>query len=229
MTSSELVEKEPQVAYFCMEYGLETDFKIYSGGLGILAGDHIKTAADQDRDLVALGILWKQGYNEQIIKDGQSYNAYPNEKQKYDFLEDTGITVEVEIRDREVTAKVWKVTKFSNADLYLLDTDIEQNNGADRWITDRLYGGFNEHRIAQELILSIGGVRALRKLDINPYVYHFNDSHPVFAGIELLKEKMGEEELSFAEALEKVQEDIVFTTHTPVKAGNEKHKHRLLR
>ena len=225
-TSSE----EPKVAYFCMEYGLESDFKIYSGGLGVLAGDHMKTAADQDRDLVGIGILWKQGYNEQIFREGyRPYNAYPNEKINYDFLEDTGVEVTVEIREREVTAKVWKVTEFGNADLYLLDTDLEENFGSDAWITDRLYGGFDEHRIAQEMVLSIGGVRALRKLGIEPDVYHFNDSHPVFAGVELLREKMQGEDLFFAEALDEVEEDIVFTTHTPVKAGNETHAHRLLR
>jgi starch phosphorylase len=224
-----MAKEEPKVAYFCMEYGLETDFKIYSGGLGVLAGDHMKTAADQDRDLIGIGMLWKQGYNEQVIKDGQPYNAYPNEKQKYDFLEDTGVKVNVEIREREVTAKVWKMTEFGNADLYLLDTDVEENFGADSWITDRLYGGFDEHRIAQEMVLSIGGVRALIKLGIEPDVYHFNDSHPVFAGVELLREKMEGHNMWFDDAMEEVQEDIVFTTHTPVKAGNEVHSHKLLK
>ncbi len=221
--------KEPKVAYFCMEYGLESDFKIYSGGLGILAGDHLKAAHDQDRDMVAIGMLWKLGYNEQIIKNSKPYKAYPVFKEKYDFLEDTGVKVKVKIRKRDVYCKVWKVTKFDNVDLYLLDTEVEENYNGDEWITDRLYGGFNEHRIAQEMVLSIGGVRALRELGIEPEVYHLNDSHPIFAGIEMIKEKMAAKDLSFHDAWEKVREDVVFTTHTPVIAGNEVHDHHLLR
>ncbi|WP_027338832.1 alpha-glucan family phosphorylase [Halonatronum saccharophilum] len=223
------MSKEPKVAYFCMEYGLESDFKIYSGGLGILAGDHLKAAYDQDRDLVAIGMLWKLGYNQQIVKDGKPYKAYPVFKEDYDFLEDTGVKVKVNIRERDVHCKVWKVTKFGNADLYLLDTDVPENYAGDEWITDRLYGGFNEHRIAQEMVLSIGGVKALRALGIEPDVYHFNDSHPVFAGVELLREKMEDQGMWFDHALEEVRKKVVFTTHTPVLAGNEVHTHHLLK
>ncbi|PRX35647.1 starch phosphorylase [Orenia metallireducens] len=224
-----MANQEPKVAYFCMEYGITSDFKIYSGGLGILAGDHMKAAYDQNRDLIGIGMLWKQGYNEQIIKEGRPYKAYPVETEKYDFLQDTGVKVKVEIRERDVWCKVWKVDCFNNADLYLLDTDLPENYAGDEWITDRLYGGFNEHRIAQEMVLSIGGVRALRALGIEPDVYHFNDSHPVFAGIELLREKMEDEGMWFDDALREVRKNVVFTTHTPVAAGNEVHPHKLLK
>ncbi len=221
------MSEQPNVAYFCMEYGLETDFNIYSGGLGILAGDHLKTAEDSNYPLVGIGLLWKQGYHKQEFnEDGEPYNAYPI--YEYDFLEDTGIKVKVEIRQRDVYAKVWKVDKFGNADLYLLDTDIEENGGADQWITGQLYGWFGEERIAQEMILGIGGVRALRKLGIEPDVYHFNEGHAVFAGTELIREKMTEEELEFEKAWATTRDEIVFTTHTPVKQGNEEHPHNRL-
>ncbi|GFR34962.1 alpha-glucan family phosphorylase [Thermobrachium celere] len=214
----------PKVAYFCMEYGLDTNFKIYSGGLGILAGDIIKAAKDLEVPMVAIGIKWKQGYVDQYIgQDGKPVDTY--RVYEYDFLEDTGVKVPVEIRDRKVWLKVWKCEKFNNVPLYLLDADLDEN--ADRLLTAQLYGWFAEERVAQEIILGVGGVRALRELGIDVDVYHFNDNHPVFAGLELIREKM-EEGMSFNEALEKTREEIVFTTHTPVPAGNEVHPHRLL-
>ncbi|HMQ86780.1 MAG TPA: alpha-glucan family phosphorylase, partial [Flavilitoribacter sp.] len=144
----------PRVAYFCMEYGLESAFKIYAGGLGILAGDYMKGAKDHDFPIVGIGIKWKQGYTDQLVDDqGRVYDAYYN--YDYDFLEDTGITVAVDIRQREVLCKVWKVDRFSNAPLYLLDTDLPENE--DGWITGQLYGWFGEERIAQEMVLGIGG------------------------------------------------------------------------
>ncbi|GAB6138669.1 alpha-glucan family phosphorylase [Halanaerobaculum tunisiense] len=223
-----MTQKQPRVSYFCMEYGLDTDFNIYSGGLGILAGDHLKAAEDQDYPLVGVGILWKQGYHKQEIgEDNQPYNAYPI--YEYDFLQDTGVKVKVEIRQRDVYCKVWKVDCFDNADLYLLDTDVEENNGADRWITGQLYGWFGEERIAQEMVLGIGGVRALDKLGIKTDVYHFNEGHAVFAGTELIRDKMERNGLAFESALEDTQQEIVFTTHTPIKQGNEEHPHHRLR
>ncbi|GAB6099368.1 alpha-glucan family phosphorylase [Halanaerocella petrolearia] len=222
-----MADKKSKVSYFCMEYGLETDFNIYSGGLGILAGDHLKTAKDQDHPIVGVGILWKQGYHKQQIgEDGRPYNSYPI--YEYDFLEDTGVKVKVEIRQRDVYCKVWKVSDFGSVDLYLLDTDVPENNGADRWITGQLYGWFGEERIAQEMVLGIGGVRALEELGIETDVYHFNEGHAVFAGTELIGEKMEEKEMAFEEALEDTQEEIVFTTHTPIKQGNEEHPHHRL-
>jgi len=216
----------PKIAYFCMEYGLHEDFKIYSGGLGILAGDMLKAAKDGGYPVVGIGILWRQGYTRQMIgSDGKPYDSYP--EYCYDFLQDTGITVKVEIRNCQVAAKVWLCTEYDNAPLYLLDTNVPENK--DWYITGQLYGWFSEERIAQEMILSIGGVKALKALGIAVDIYHFNDSHPVFAGIELIREKMDTERLDFSEAFQKTRKQIVFTTHTPVIAGNEVHEHELLK
>lgn len=216
----------PKVAYFCMEFGLHEDFKIYSGGLGILAGDILKAAKDEKLPLIGVGILWRQGYTTQLIgEDGKPYDCFP--EYRYDFLEDTGVTVKVRIRGRQVSCKVWKCTQYDNAPLYLLDTNLPDNN--DPFITGQLYGWFGEERIAQEMVLGIGGVRALRALGIDVDIYHFNDSHPLLAGVELIREEMAERGLSLEAAWEKVRKQIVFTTHTPVVAGNEVHEHELLR
>jgi len=220
-------EKLPRVAYFCMEYGLQSDFKLYAGGLGILAGDHLKAAKELGMPLVGIGILWKQGYTEQHIgEDGYPYDAYRNYTRKYDFLKDTGVKVKVKIRNRDVYCKVWLVDNFDNAPLYLLDTDIPENG--DRWITGQLYGWFGEERVAQEIVLGIGGVRALRALGIDVDVYHFNEGHAVLAAIELIREKMENQNMSFEEAWKATREEVVFTTHTPVKEGNESHDLELL-
>jgi len=218
-------EELPKVAYFCMEYGLESGFKIYAGGLGILAGDYLKAAKDSELPAVGIGILWKQGYTQQLIdRDGKPYDCYPN--YKYNFLNDTGVKVKVKIRNRDVYCKVWEVNNYSNNSLYLLDTDLPEN--ADAWISGQLYGWFAEERIAQEMVLGIGGVRALRALGIEPDIYHFNEGHAVFAGTELIREKMEEEDLEFEDAWEETREEIVFTTHTPIIQGNEEHPHSLL-
>ncbi len=210
----------PQVAYFCMEYGLESAFKIYAGGLGILAGDYLKGAKDHQFPIVGIGIRWKQGYTDQHVdQQGRVFDAYYN--YNYDFLEDTGVTVTVEIRRREVRCKVWKVDCFGNASLYLLDTDVPGNE--DTWVTGQLYGWFGEERIAQEMVLGIGGVRALRALGIEPDIYHFNEGHALFAGFELMREKMEQPGVSFEEAWAACRQEIVFTTHTPVIQGNESH------
>ncbi len=203
-----------------MEYALDQCMKTYAGGLGILAGDYLKGAKDHDYPVIGIGIKWKQGYTDQRIgPDGRPYDTYHN--YIYDFLVDTGVTVVVEIRGIPVECKVWKVDKFGNADIYLLDTDVPGSQ--DPWITGQLYGWFGEERIAQEMVLGIGGVRALRQLGITPDFYHFNEGHALFAGFELLREKIEEEEMEFEEALEAVRPSIVFTTHTPVVQGNESH------
>lgn len=218
--------KRPRVAYFCMEFGLHEDFKIYSGGLGILAGDILKEARDGKYPLVGVGILWRQGYTRQLIDhNGLVYDSY--HEQQYDFLEETGKTVQVRIRGRQVRCKIWRCTAYQNASLYLLDANLPENE--DRILTGQLYGWFSEERIAQEMILGIGGIRALKELGIEVDVYHFNDSHPVPAGLELLREKIEGRGMSFTDALEETRKQIVFTTHTPVKEGNEVHEHELLR
>ncbi|OIJ14424.1 alpha-glucan phosphorylase [Anaerobacillus alkalilacustris] len=209
----------PKVAYFCMEYGLDSKMKTYAGGLGILAGDYLKGAKDHNYPIIGIGIKWKQGYSDQKIdENGQPYDAYSNHQ--YDYLEDTGISVTVKIRQRDVLCKVWKVDKFQNAPLYLLDTDLPENE--DSWITGQLYGWFGEERIAQEMVLGIGGVRVLRALGYDIDVYHFNEGHALFAGFELIKEKI-DQGMDFEDAVLKSREEIVFTTHTPVIQGNESH------
>lgn len=209
----------PRVAYFCMEYGLHSDFKAYAGGLGILAGDHLKGAKDLKLPLVGIGLKWKQGYTEQLIdKNGKAYDTYHN--YNYDFLEDTGVKVTVKIRSLDVVCKVWKLEEFGNNPLYLLDTDIPENG--DNWITGQLYGWFGEERIAQEIVLGIGGVKALRALEIPVDVYHFNEGHAALAATELIKEKM-QSGYSFEEAWNKTRAEVVFTTHTPIVEGNESH------
>ena len=209
----------PRVAYFCMEYALHSDFKMYAGGLGILAGDYLKGARDHKFPIVGIGIKWKQGYSDQqITPEGKVLDTYPI--YQYPFLKDTGVTVSVTIRKREVKCKVWLCDKFRNAPLYLLDTDVPGNE--DSWISGQLYGWFGEERIAQEMVLGIGGVKALRALKIPVDVYHFNEGHALFAGFELVREKVKSGK-SFEAALAASRQQIVFTTHTPVVQGNESH------
>lgn len=209
----------PAVAYFSMEYGLDNRFRAYAGGLGILAGDYIKGAKDYGYPIVAIGIKWKQGYGEQIIgDDGRPQNIY--ESYQYDFLQDTCVKVTVSISNKDVVCKVWKVDCFGNIPLYLLDTDLPENE--DREITSKLYGGGKEERVAQEMVLGIGGVRALRALGINAEVYHFNEGHALLAGFELVREGV-ERGMAYEEAVELTKQGIVFTTHTPVIEGNESH------
>jgi len=209
----------PRVAYFCMEYGLDNAFKQYAGGLGILAGDTLKGARDNGLPMVGVGLRWKQGYTDQHIgPDGKPYDAFHN--YEYPWLKDTGVTVTVRIRDNDVRAKVWLCDHFGNAPLYLLDTDIPGN--PDAWITGQLYGWFGEERVAQEMILGIGGVRALQALGIPVDIYHFNEGHAALAGLELIRQKMAAG-ASFHEAWEATRRQVVFTTHTPVPEGNESH------
>jgi len=212
----------PNVAYFSMEYAIESDVKLYAGGLGILAGDYLKEACDNNYPLIGIGIKWKQGYGEQMIdrETGVPYDSYKN--RYYEFLEDTGITVTVKIRQQDVKVKVWKYNAHNINNLYLLDTDIDGNDGDARWITGQLYGWFGEERVAQEMVLGIGGVKAIRALGFHPSVFHFNEGHALFAGFELLREKI-EQRLSFKQAWEMTRKEVVFTTHTPVIQGNESH------
>ena len=168
----------PSVAYFCMEYGLSETFPIYSGGLGVLAGDFIKSAHDLGLPLVAVGLRWERGYCVQrIAGDGQPYDEFPG----YDsaFLEDTGVRVTVRVRGVEVRCVVKVTRRFGNATLFLLEPARDE----DRWITHRLYQAGTDVRIAQEMLLGIGGVRALHWLGIPVSTYHFNEGHAVFAGV----------------------------------------------
>jgi starch phosphorylase len=212
------------VAYFCMEYGLHEELPIYAGGLGILAGDYLKEAKEEQAPVVGIGILWRQDYTKQLIGEGgwpkDYYPVYD-----YDFVKDTGIRVKVRIRGMEVICKVHLVDQYDNAPLYLLDAGFPDSEHG--WMTAKLYGGSAQDRIAQEIILGIGGVKALRALNIPVDCYHFNEGHAALAGLELIRQKM-QAGLSFDEAWGKTRREVVFTTHTPVVAGNEEHPLGLL-
>lgn len=209
----------PKVAYFCMEYGLDPSFHIYAGGLGILAGDYLKAAKEYDMPVIGVGIKWRQGYTHQEIgEDLKPYDIFHD--YEYDFLKDTGVKVTVQVQNRQVVCKVWKIDAFGNAPLYLLDTHLPGNE--DTWITSQLYGRMGEERIAQEIVLGIGGVKALKVMGIQPDVYHFNEGHAVLAAFEIIRQNMAAG-MSFNKALEAARNKIVFTTHTPVIEGNESH------
>jgi starch phosphorylase len=200
-----------------MEFGLHEEFPIYAGGLGILAGDFIKSAYDLNRPVTGIGLRWARGYARQRIgEDGLPVSEFPTYPAS--FLEDTGVRVRVRIAAREVEARVWRTQRWRNAPLLLLEPVSQR----DAWITNRLYDPTLDCRIAQEILLGVGGVRALRKLGAAIDTYHFNEGHAVFAGVELIAERMSRGE-TFAAAWKAVRDQIVFTTHTPVAAGNEVH------
>src|SRR5262249_27219542 len=185
--------------------------------LGILAGDFIKSAHDLSLPVTAVGLRWARGYSRQRIgEDGLPIAEFPG--YRAEFLEDTGVRVRVRVATREVEARVWRTERWGNAPLLLL----EPVSTRDAWITNRLYDPTFDCRVAQEILLGVGGVRALRKLGIEVDTYHFNEGHAAFAGIELIAERMAAG-ASFTEAWATVREQIVFTTHTPVAAGNEVH------
>ena len=211
-----------------MEYGINSNLRIYAGGLGILAGDILKTAHEYDYPIFGIGMLWLEGYTKQLIdENGRPYDKYPINEYIYDYLEDTDVKVNIKVKGKNIKLKVWKLkTDYMNP-LYLLDSNLEEN-GKYGWITKRLYAWGEEERIAQEIALGIGGIRAIRALDLDVDVYHFNEGHAVFAGTEIINEKMNKG-LDFAQALTATQNKVVFTTHTPVKKGNEEHEHSLLK
>ena len=218
---------EPSVAYFCMEYGLDTSLKIYSGGLGILAGDYLKETSDMNVNLVAVGLLYRYGYfTQRLTPQGNQVADYTAQ----DFLKipaepvigEDGVwkSVSMNLPGRTLYARIWKVA-VGRTDLYLLDTDYEANSAEDRCVTHQLYGGNHENRLKQEILLGIGGVRALRTLGLNPTMYHYNEGHAAFAGLERLREYMQEQHYEMSEALELVRASALFTTHTPVPAGHD--------
>jgi glycogen phosphorylase len=207
----------PLVAYFSMEYGLHEEFHSYAGGLGVLAGDFMKSAGELGLPVVGVGLRWAQGYTAQRIgPDGYPYDEWENNR--VEFLQDTRIRVRVRVGRREVECCVWRVGRYAIAPLFLLEPTDPQ----DRWITRRLYDTRPDCRIAQEMLLGIGGVRALRALHLPVALHHFNEGHAVFAGIELIADRM-EAGMDFPEAWRAARQSIVFTTHTPVPAGNEVH------
>ena len=215
-------------AYFCAEYGVHNSLPNYSGGLGILAGDHLKSASDLNLPLTAVGLLYRYGYFRQNIRhDGWQEEAYhdvfESELAVAPVTDEHGqrVTVSVHIRGREVVAQAW-LARVGRISLYLLDTNLAVNDVVDRLITGHLYGGDVETRIVQEKVLGIGGVRLLRKLGVSPSVFHLNEGHSAFLTLELAREHLIEHpESSFADAAAEVRKQCVFTTHTPVAAGND--------
>jgi starch phosphorylase len=206
-----------------MEYGLDPAFPIYAGGLGILAGDHMKSAGDLRVPITGIGLFWDEGYTRQVIgRAGAIKDEYPPTSR--DALRRIDVKLDVTIRGKRVPLRAWQVERYLRSTLYLL----EPERAADRWITRRLYGGDEPDRLAQEIVLGVGGVRLLETLDERPDVYHFNEGHAVFAGLELLRQApFGGATL--AERMANLRGHVVFTTHTPVPAGNEEHGLAIMR
>src|SRR6059058_2764120 len=214
------------VAYFSAEFGFHEAIPNYSGGLGILAGDHCKSASDLDLNFVAVGLLYRHGYfRQEIDKDGaqqaislnQNFHHLPIREVQRDGA---NLLVPVRILDREVFAKVWQL-HVGRINLFLLDTDVPENNAEDRLITAELYGGDQEMRMRQEIMLGIGGVKALKAMDVDPEVFHMNEGHSAFLALERIRRKVAEKKLDFYSALQVVAAANIFTTHTPVPAGND--------
>jgi starch phosphorylase len=221
-------QRRDAVAYFSMEYGMDVSLPIYSGGLGILSGDHMKTSSDLGLPLVGVGLLYRQGYFQQYLNaDGFQQESYP-ENDWYNMpverklgKDGKPLTIAVELAGRQASAQIWEV-RVGRSFLYLLDTNIEENPPDFRVITSALYGGDKETRIQQEILLGIGGYRALRAMGINPAVTHMNEGHAAFLSLERLRELISERGFSFSEAKEVIWPTNIFTTHTPVPAGNER-------
>jgi len=213
------------IAYFCAEFGITECFQIYSGGLGILAGDHLKSASELGLPLVAVGLLYRHGYFQQYLTpDGWQMEYLPdldfNQLPVKPVLDDAGeqVKVVVQLPKREVSVALWEST-VGRIRLFLLDTDLPENDDHDRMITAQLYGGDMDMRIRQEIVLGIGGVRALKELGITPDVCHMNEGHSAFLALERIRNLIDEHGLSFDEARQAAMASHVFTTHTPVPAG----------
>ncbi|MEO8126934.1 MAG: alpha-glucan family phosphorylase [Bryobacteraceae bacterium] len=216
------------VAYFSAEFGLHESIPVYSGGLGVLAGDHIKSASDLDIPLIGIGLFYGQGYFLQRL----DHNGWQQEEY---LRTDTSqlpmeaaigpdgkpVTVQIHTRGVSIRAKVWRL-KVGRCDLFLLDSNVEGNAPEDRELTSRLYGGDSRIRIRQELLLGIGGFRALRAMGITPGVLHMNEGHSGFAVLEAIRSRMEEEGVNFDQAVPRVAREVVFTTHTPVPAGHDR-------
>ena len=219
--------KDDVIAYFSAEYGLDETLPIYAGGLGILSGDHLKSASDLGLPIVAIGLLYKNGYfNQKINRNGEQVSEYYNVEMdnlpikplKDENGED--VIVNIKLQKDKLYIKVWKIC-VGRVNLYLLDTDIPENKEEYRGITLKLYGGDQEMRIRQEMVLGIGGVKVLQELGINPKVYHMNEGHSSFLVLEAIKQTIKQKQVSFDIAKDIVTAKTVFTTHTPVPAGND--------
>lgn len=219
--------KRPSVAYFCMEYGINQVVKIYSGGLGMLAGDYLKEASDSNVDMCAVGFLYRYGYFKQSLSmdgqqianyDAQNFNSLPLER----VLDENGnpVVVDVPYTNYQVHAYVWQMN-VGRIKLYLLDTDNDMNSEFDRPITHSLYGGDWENRLKQEILLGIGGILTLKKLGIKKDIYHCNEGHAALCNLQRLCDYIEEDGLNFNQALELVRASSIYTVHTPVPAGHD--------
>ena len=215
------------IAYFCAEFGIHESLPIYAGGLGILAGDHLKSASDLGVPLIGIGLLYRQGYfRQRLSRSGWQEDYYldtPFDQLPLELIKsDRGepLTIKLEVRQRLVTVQIWR-TQVGRVSLYLLDTDREDNDPVDRWITAHLYGGNQDTRIAQEIVLGIGGVRALQALGIKPSIYHLNEGHAAFCTLEIARQEIERTGRSFYDIEATVRNACVFTTHTPVPAGHD--------
>jgi len=216
------------VAYFSAEFGLHESLPIYSGGLGVLSGDHIKSASGLGVPLVAIGLFYGEGYFRQHLDEkGFQREDYQHTKTENTPLEPARaadgkpITIQIETRNGELFAKVWQVA-VGRVTLYLLDSNVEGNRPEDRELTSRLYGGDERTRVRQELLLGVGGVKALQALGITPGVYHLNEGHSAFGPLEVIRARMHDNGMAFNDALRDVAQHTVFTTHTPVPAGHDR-------
>jgi len=228
-------DKDPKIAYFCMEYGLHQSMRLYSGGLGVLAGDYLKEVSDRNVNFTAVGLLYRYGYFQQGISlhGEQIHHADPAKFTQLPLspVRDSHgewIKVHLTLAGRTVWAKVWCL-QVGRVPLYLLDTDIDDNRWEDRSITHQLYGGDNENRLRQEILLGVGGLRALQQIGLQPDIFHLNEGHAAFLGLERLRYYIKEKNMPLAEALEVVRSTQLFTTHTPVPAGHDTFSENLLR
>lgn len=209
-----------KTAYMCMEFGIDQALKIFSGGLGFLAGSHMRSAYELNQNMVGIGVLWKSGYYDQIRKDNREMDSIFLER-NYNFLEDTGIRFDIKVNGHAVKVKAMYLAPetFDTCPIFFLSTDLPENDHLARSIVNRLYDNNVETKVAQCTLLGIGGVKLLEQLNWEPDTYHFNEAHALPAAFELYS-KLG--------SVEAVKEKIVFTTHTPVEAGNEKHDFNML-
>jgi len=226
--------KPKQIAYFSPEFGVSEALPIYSGGLGVLAGDHLKAASDLGVPLVGVGLLYRQGYFRQSLNaDGWQQEYYPSLDPHgmpltlLSGADGSPLKIEVDLAGTRCAAQLWRA-QIGRVPLLLMDCDIEENDPEERAITDRLYAGGGEHRLRQEIVLGIGGVRALQVAGYECDVFHSNEGHAGFLGLERIRELVNAQDLSFAEALEAVRAATVFTTHTPVPAGIDVYEQDLM-
>jgi phosphorylase/glycogen(starch) synthase len=226
--------ENPRLAYFSMEYGLNNVLKIYSGGLGILAGDYLKEASDRGVKMVAVGLLYRFGYFTQTLSingeqtagyEAQDFSQLPVEEVRGE--DGHALFISIELPGRSLHAKVWKA-QVGRIPLYLMDADVDSNTPADRQITHQLYGGDWENRLKQEILLGMGGIRLLRALNAQVDIYHINEGHAALINVERLVDLV-DQKYSFAEAMEIVRASSLFTTHTPVPAGHDKFEEDLFR